>query len=397
LAEILYVIGTLGIGGSERHLVSVARALTQRGWRVSVYSLAGNGPLGKDIIDAGARLYFSPIQRGQKPMSLVARVFRLAVAAVHLLFVMMRRRFAIVHFFLPAAYLTGAPLAALARIKIRIMSRRSLNLYQRHYGSLYRLLEHRLHRTMTAIVGNSRSVVRELEDEEGVPRSRLALIYNGLDAARYGDNSSRDVMRASLGANASTLVLVIVANLIPYKGHRDLIEALGSANKNMPADWRLLVVGRDDGIENALRAQSAALGIGDKISFLGLRRDIPEILNASDVGLLCSHEEGFSNAILEGMAAGLPMIVTDVGGNAEAVCDGETGLVVPARDAKRLAEAIVHLATDPAFRKQFGMAGRERVAKYFTFARCIDGYEALYRTLLSGGKPQDAALVRVPD
>ena len=206
---------------------------------------------------------------------------------------------------------------------------------------------------MTAILGNSRSVVRELSEMEGVPARRLGLIYNGIDVARFTDAGSRAATRAALGLGPQTLTLVIVGNLIPYKGHGDLLAALGQAAPRLPPDWRLLIVGRDEGIASSLQAQAAELGIGQKVCFLDTRNDVPEILNACDIGVLCSHQEGFSNAVLEGMASGLPMIVTDVGGNAEAVLDGECGIVVPPHDPARLADAIVRLANDPSLRAQF--------------------------------------------
>jgi hypothetical protein len=152
----------------------------------------------------------------------------------------------------------------------------------------------------------------------------------------------------------------------------------------MPLQWCLLVVGRNDGIQDQLQRRVDDLGLTKRVHFLGSRRDIPALLAAADIGLLVSHQEGFSNAILEGMAAGLPMIVTDVGGNAEAVQDGKTGLVVPARDPDRLAAAIVKLSNDPAARAAFGRSGQHRVRDCFSFEACIDSYERLYTGLLRG-------------
>ena len=160
--------------------------------------------------------------------SVVGRLAQSLRAGAHLFKVMRERRPAIVHFFLPAAYLVGAPAAISAGVPVRIMSRRSLNVYQRSYP-LVSNLERRLHRRMTAILGNSRSVVRELSEMEGVPARRLGLIYNGIDVARFTDAGSRAATRAALGLGPQTLTLVIVGNLIPYKGHGDLLAALGQA------------------------------------------------------------------------------------------------------------------------------------------------------------------------
>jgi glycosyltransferase involved in cell wall biosynthesis len=127
----------------------------------------------------------------------------------------------------------------------------------------------------------------------------------------------------------------------------------------------------------------------DQISFFGSRDDVADILAASDIGILASHQEGFSNAVLEGMAAGLPMVVTDVGGNAEAVLDGVTGLVVPARDPRRLAQAITQLAHDKQRRVAFGTAGRQRAAECFSQEQCKRRYDVLYRGLLAGRLPAE--------
>jgi glycosyltransferase involved in cell wall biosynthesis len=112
------------------------------------------------------------------------------------------------------------------------------------------------------------------------------------------------------------------------------------------------------------------------------------------VGFLSSHQEGFSNTILEAMAAGLPMVVTNVGGNAEAVIDGETGLVVPAHDPPAFAEAIVLIARDPLLRQRYGAAGRKRVESLFLLDACAARYEALYRGLRQGKTPRNIPEVR---
>lgn len=391
MPEVLYVISNLGIGGAERHLSFVGRALVGRGHGVCVYSLAGDGPLRGVLEEGGVTVFVPPGSRAGSEGSSISRAMRSALAAVHLTYVMLRTRPRIVHFFLPAAYLIGAVAAGLARVKIRVMSRRSLNVYQRGYPMM-RWLEMKLHGGMTAILGNSMAVVRQLRDEEGVPEDRLGLIYNGIEIPQSAGN--RIAVRSSLGLDDKTLVFVIVANLIPYKGHLDLIKAFSLAHDRIAQPWHLLVVGRDDGIEPELRAAASELNIDKHISFLGLRSDVAGLMSASDVGLLSSHQEGFSNTILEGMAAGLPMIVTNVGGNAEAVVDGDTGLVVSPHDPASFAEAIVQLAGDPALRQRYGDAGVKRIEAHFLSSTCAEKYEALYRGLMQGALPRHIPEVR---
>lgn len=176
--------------------------------------------------------------------------------------------------------------------------------------------------------------------------------------------------------------MVIVANLIPYKGHADLLDALKLSEKNLPRDWRLLCAGRDDGIEGSLRRKVREYGFEDNIRWLGSVADVPALLAAADIALLASHEEGFSNALIEYMAAGLPAIATDVGGNAEAVEHGETGLIVPAGNPQLLAEAISRLANNPDLRESMGRNGRARVQHRYALSTCVQNYVELYRRLL---------------
>lgn len=389
--DILFVITTLEIGGTERQLALLAGELARSGSAITVYSFM-DGVVRAQLEQAGVQVILTPHAFDPARSSALASVLFISRTAVHLLRTMFRLRPRIVHFFLPAAYLVGAPMALLARVPVRVMSRRSLNNYQRR--GIVRVLERMLHRLMHVVVGNSRGVVAQLQ-EEGVAPERLGLIYNGIDSASFASPSARGGIRAHLGLPADALVMVIVANLIPYKAHRDLIDALALAAPNLPPNWRLLVVGRDDGIGGELRQQAKRLGLQDRISFLGARNDVAALLAASDLGILCSHEEGFSNAILEGMAAGLPMVVTDVGGNAEAVIEGETGLVVPARDPQRLAAALVRLAGDPALRAQFGKAGQERVTSRFALRQFVDNHRKLYAALSAGQRPIDVPEVRV--
>jgi glycosyltransferase involved in cell wall biosynthesis len=232
---------------------------------------------------------------------------------------------------------------------------------------------------MDRVCGNSHAVIDQLA-EERVPRERLRLIYNGIQTRDVLPNDNSRTKRAELGIGDDALVLVVVANLIPYKGHADLIDALGLIKSELPQPWVLLVLGRDDGIGDSLKQHAQNVGVADDIHWLGSRRDVAAILNAADIGILCSHQEGFSNAVLEGMAAGLPMIVTDVGGNVEAVEDGLNGRVVPPREPRRLAEVLLEIARSPN-KRLMGEAGRHRVQGAFSLDACVDAYEALYREL----------------
>jgi glycosyltransferase involved in cell wall biosynthesis len=326
---------------------------------------------------AGIKI-FAARSQSERRGTLLRQPAHAATAALKLFGALREFKPDIVHFYLPGPYIVGAPVALLARTPAKVMSRRSLSRYQRNYPAVARI-ERFLHTRMDAVTGNSQAVVSELAGE-GVPGRRRHLIYNGVDLAPSVD---RRGARRALGIDDKALVGVMVANLIPYKGHNDLIEALGAIGDKLPLGWRVLLAGRDAGLRPGLESLAAQRGIAENLVFLGERADVPRLLAAADFGLLTSHEEGFSNVVLEGMAAGLPMVVTDVGGNPEAVLDRTTGFVVPPQNPKAIGDAILKLASDPALRRLLGAAGRERVAKNFSMDACLTAHLDLYRALVA--------------
>jgi len=372
--KILYVIGSLDLGGAERQVSLVAPGLTEYGWEPIIYCLSKRGVQANQVESTGVKV-IGPRWEIRAGQTLVGRVARLIASSAKLFALLLSMRPHIVHFFLPEAYLIGAPIAIAARVPIQVMSRRSLNLYQKKHPILRRI-ERLLHTRMQLLLANSQAVRDELRDETAgnVP---VELIYNGVALAQANDSHP-----AAAHGNSEKLTLIIVANLIVYKGHADLFHALASAAEKLPASWELLCVGRDDGLGPKLTDLSRHLHLDGHIRLLGSRADIATLLASADIGILCSHEEGFSNAILEGMAAGLPMVVTDVGGNAEAVLDQETGLVVPAHDSTALGAAILALASNAELREQMGAAARRRVETHFSLEQCVDRYDALYRGLI---------------
>jgi glycosyltransferase involved in cell wall biosynthesis len=380
---ILVVIGDLDLGGTENHLLRVLPALVRDGLTPVVYTLTHRASLAPRLRAAGVEVIPPPAATlGALPPRL-RDVLTLPLAAGKLWHLIRRRRPDVVHLFLPAAYLLGGTCALLAGQDAVVMSRRGLNGYQQKHPVLA-WVERRLHQHIAAALANSRAVLAQLA-EEGVPRERLGLIYNGIESRAFANGPAASEARARLGIDPAALVLTTLANLIPYKGHGDLLAALATVADRLPANWVLLCAGRDDGAGTALRARAQDLALTDHVRWLGLRDDVPDLLAASDLGILVSHEEGFSNSVLEGMAAGLAMIVSDVGGNAEAVEDRVSGLVVPPRDPATLGAAILRLANDPAGRQQMGTAARERVARTFDLDACVARYRRLY-TLLAAGR-----------
>ena len=380
--SVLFVVGSLKIGGTERHLSQIVPELQSRGIKSKVYLLGPKGPMASSIEMAGI-----PIIDGMRlgmtfehlPRPLRGMLIHLA-NIVELYAYLRRTRPMICHLFLPIVCVIGGIAGIFARQRCLVASRRSLNNYQVQYP-LRSKLERRLLAKMSAVLGNSRAVVEQLE-AEGLPAERVGLIYNGIDLTWDEQAGDRDTVRKREEIPKDSLVMLIPANLISYKGHSDLFAALGEIQSQLPQPWMLLCVGRDDGLGPSLRAQAETLGIAGNVHFLGEREDVCDLYRAADLGVLCSHEEGFPNSLLEAMISGLPMVVTNVGGNPEAVGNGECGFLVPPRNFKALGEAILNLTLNEGLRQVFAEAGRKRIESSFSLDQCVQGYENLYRGLI---------------
>jgi glycosyltransferase involved in cell wall biosynthesis len=380
--DLLYVVGTLQTGGTERHLGHVLPRLAARGWRIRVFRLGEDGPIGDvlraggvEIIDGGrlARL-FRCLPRPWRGL------FAQAANALQLTIELVLRRPTVCHMFLPQACIIGGAACMAALFGRRVASRRSLNHYQRK-RPLEAKVERFLMRRMAVCLGNSKAVLADLASE-GIAVSRLGLIRNGIEATPYDMAPPPAAARAAHGLSDATFAIGVVANLIPYKGHADLIDALALAVPRLPREWMAFFAGRDDGIGTGLRARAAAAGIDRRIALLGECADVPRFWSAMDVAVSCSHEEGSSNAVIEAMLAGRAVIATAVGGNAEAVVPGKTGLVVPARAPAPLADAILALAADPAVRAELGITGRKLARETYGLDACVQRYERLYLALI---------------
>ncbi len=290
----------------------------------------------------------------------------------------------VVHAFLPLVSLMGAAAGRACRVPLVVTGRRALGTHQDRYPML-RVADRLSHRLSHRVTVNSRAVWRDTLRRDRIPSRKLVLIHNGIETQPFDQAARRSrATRSALQIPQGYQVVVAVANLIPYKGHADLVEAAARVLARVPRTV-FLFAGEDRGIQAFLERRAAGLGILDHIRFLGLRADVPALLAAADVAVLASHEEGFSNSLLEAMAAGLPVVATRVGGNPEAVVEGKTGWLVPPRDAGTLAHRLVDLLEDPARARAWGRNGRVRVERCFSADKAARLHERLYSLAIQGG------------
>ncbi|HJV67910.1 glycosyltransferase [Ideonella sp.] len=231
------------------------------------------------------------------------------------------------------------------------------------------------------VITVSKGIARVLE-AAGVPPGQIRQVYSAIDVRAYQSSLDGAQARMRLGLPAGAPVLVVIAQLIPRKGHRFLLQALPSILAKHP-DTRVLFAGEGES-EAELRAQVQATGLESCVQFLGYRNDIGDILRACDLLVHPATMEGFANVAMQAMAAGIPVVSSAVGGMPESVRDGVTGLLVPPQDPAALAEAVIKLLDDPGLRERLGRQGREIVEREFTTDVMVEGNLAVYRGLLDG-------------
>lgn len=377
--DVLALIGSLNVGGCERHLATVYPRLKARGYDVGIVTFFRGGPLEEQVRASGVDVMCIS-HREALPATSVEQWTSHAVAFFDYFRIFRPENARLVHFYLPGAYIIGGLTALAARQPNVVMSRRSLNNYQLDHPIATRI-EKFLHKRMRILTANASAAASQLV-EEGAPRNRTLLLQNGVDTSLFDSAPTRRDMRERMKLNQDALVLVIVANLIPYKGHADLIEALGKVAGQVDRDWVLLVAGRDDGPGQALGKRADELGISRHIRWLGPVSDVPALLRASDIGVLASHQEGSPNSLLEYMAAGLAVVSTKVGGVTDIAADNVHALLVPTRDPVALGEAILRLMQDGALRDRLASAGASHVRDAFSLEACIDAYAHLYDLML---------------
>ena len=221
---------------------------------------------------------------------------------------------------------------------------------------------------------------RRTYERIGVPPSLMCTVPNGIRAR--GRGPGRMAARAELGLDPDQPVVLTVGRLAVMKGQCYLVEATQELASRFPG-VAALVVGTGH-LHQALIDQAVDLGVEDKVRMLGHRSDARMLLDAADVFVLPSRHEGMPLVLLEAMDAGLPVVATRVIGSEEVVVDGETGFLVPSRDAAALSAAIGRLLEDPDLRRRFGEAGRRRFETLFTHERMTAATAAVYDELLNG-------------
>ena len=363
--RILHLVETLERGGLERIVVDLARAQQEAGHHVAVCCLFRTGALAPELRAADIDVISADKRQGPD----VRAVWRVRRALVE-------RRADVLHTHNYAANYYGA-LAVPIAARARVVNTRHAMAFVRRERRRERLFRVSLLRTsVVTVVCES---TREYVIANGIVPRRLARVVPSgirLDAFVHGSAEARAAARERLGLPADAFVTGTVGRLVEDKDHALLVDAFGRLAALRPRA-RLVVVG-DGERRGALAAHIARLGLGAAVLLAGDRDDVSALLPAFDVFAVTSRNEGYSIALLEAAAAGLPAVASDAGGNREIVQDGSTGLVIRGRTPEVFARAFEGLAHAPEVRARMGAQARRWVEEHGSLPAMARGYEAAY-------------------
>jgi glycosyltransferase involved in cell wall biosynthesis len=359
------MIGQLGLGGTEKQLVLLAKGLRERGVTTTVLVMFDGGP-GEEALRQGGipvvRLGFRNSKAGWRmPLVNLMAFFRLVT-------LLRRMKPDIVHAFLFHAYVLAPPAIRLAGVPVLVAGRRSMGEFAEGHR-VFLIVERIATRATDFLIANAWAVAKNTLSREKVPPGKVSVIYNALPESAFG--------RAQPASFSTELPVVLcVANLLGYKGHRFLLQSIAKLqSKGLPCT--LVLVG--EGPERvALERQSKQIGIDTR--FLGARRDVPALLARADVFVLPSLHEGMSNAVMEAMAAGLPIVATEVGGTGE-LLKGR-GILVPPADPDALAEGLRRVLTEPQFAQRLVEEARAWSRANLHVNDMVDQHIRIYSELL---------------
>ena len=360
--KILHVETGRHLYGGPQQVVYLISALLERGQHCTLVCPPASG------VDAAARAAGIPVRNlfcaGDLDLPFAYRLTQFLQSAKPDLVHCHSRR---------GADMLGGLAASFADIPA-VVSRRVDNVEMRLMAALR-------YRPFARIIAISEAIAKVLRDHN-VAAERIEVIRSAVDTARFAAAPDRAAFRAEFGVPDGALVIAAAGQLIPRKGHRYLLQAAAELRHSYP-EFRLILFG-EGYLNNQLRAQAATLGLGDIVQFAGFRDDLDDFMGCIDIFAHPALAEGLGVATLKAAAAGVPVVSFDAGGVAEAVADGETGILVPAEDIEALQDAIATLIDDDELRSRLGAAGRERMQKEFSIATMVDRHEQLYESVLNG-------------
>ena len=367
--KLLLLGHTLSTGGAERQIVNLAKALAERDVEIHLATFYQGGRFEQEVHSAN-RIQFHPLRKsGSRDIVWFGWHLRRLIA---------RHRFDVIYSFLPSPNIAALIARTLRERPKIVWGIRLSALDYSHYPSIMKWsgrVERWLFPFADHVIFNSHAALNEWIND-GFPKSKLTCIANGIETERFcRDPGTRADVREELGLQKSANLVGIVGRIDPMKGHKTFLEAARHLRRRTPDVSYICIGGARPGMESyaaELRDYTAHLGLAETVRWLGDRPDVPRLMAALDVLTSSSYfGEGFPNAVAEGMACGIPCVVTDVGDSAKIV--GDTGTVIPPQDPASLADAWARsLALSHSERQVLGSRSRCRVEQLFSVERMAE-------------------------
>ena len=365
--RVLHLITSFEIGGTERQAVELLKRLDPERYDVRLAVIRNEGPFYREI---EARFPDVP----EFPLTSFYNVNAIK-QLVRLRRLMMRERIDILHTHDFYSGLIGGVAARLAGVRV-LAAQRHLKLSGRRVHKVGMRLIHRLaHR----ILVNSEAIQDRILEHDDALREKIVIVRNGVEPATILRAQARAELKRELGTGDAVKLIGIAARLQPVKGHRFFLEAAAAALGNEP-DAHFVLVG-DGPLRPVLEKQAKHLGIADRVHLLGDRTDVAQLIPAFDLLVLSSLHEGLPNAVMEAMAARVPVVATAVGGTKELISDDETGYLAAPGDASALADRILFAFRDPNSANVVEAASA-RITNTFGMDRMVDSVGRLYDELM---------------
>ena len=367
LINILHVISKLPVGGVENQLLMILRKYDRKKLSPLVCSLSDKGEIGKEIEESGIEVIPLNKLRHRFDWTIVKDIYTL----------IRTRDIKIVRTHQYHANLYGRLAAWLAKVPCIIASVHNVYTIDK---KIHRIIINKfLARCGDKVVAVSGTVKRDILTYDGLAEDKVSVIYNGIDTDRFL-NLNGSLIRSKLGISSEAPVVGTVGRLTLQKGQKYLIDAVSTLREKFP-QIVLLFVG-DGPLRDELGNHIRALGIDKNAILLGTRRDIPQLLSAMDIFVLPSLWEGLGTALIEAMAAGKPVIATDIPPLREIVNSEKVGILVPIKDSKAIASSIELLLCNSALAENLGKSAKERVLSHFTIDITVHKYMNLFEDIL---------------
>ena len=359
MIKICYVIGQLKRGGAEKQLYELIKGLSKEKFETHVISLTQGGYWSEEIRKLGVPVNEFQTSKGKR----FSRLFGLVKLFKEI-------RPDIVHTYLFAANTYGRVAAIITGALVIIASERNEAAAGKDKKIAEIFIDKILSAFSDAIICNSSRAATILLERYSFSRKKVITIHNGIHTSKCLAGGSRK--------NSPYTVIGTIGRLYPQKNHRLFLEMAKIIIEKYPVRKVQFIIVGNGPLEDELIKYARSLGINGHVIFTGERTDIHELLHRMDIFVMTSDYEGLSNAIMEAMSAGIPVVATNVGGNGELVVHGKTGFLSPPKNALTLAEQIIDLMNDEEIIVKMGESGRERMLNEFPISKMVRDTESIY-------------------